>query len=271
MGYESVVQVLREQLGLFTGRGAAVIASQTFGSLLDFTPHAHALFAWGLFEGESEYTGASEIPRDVVEELFRHKVFAFLLERGLISEDVVESMLQWYHSGFSVFMGPPVYAYETQRIQQLAGYIVRGPVALSRLEYDSEALGPDDRETRALGKARLGGLGKGRVVYEAGKENKRHGKSRRLWTPFLFLLDLIRHIPERHQKMVNYYGWYSNRSRGDRKKNATEESDLRIRSCAIFKSLGHWRRFIKLVYEVDPLICPQLPHGNAGGELDSRA
>jgi hypothetical protein len=135
-------------------------------------------------------------------------------------------------------------------------YRSEGEVSLARLSYDPEALGPDDRETRALGKARLGGVGEGKVVYEAGKENKRHGKSRRVWTPFLFLLDLIRHIPERHQKMVNYYGWYSNRSRGDRKKNATEESDLRIQSCASFKSLGHWRRFIKLVYEVDPLICP---------------
>jgi len=166
-------------------------------------------------------------------------------------------MLQWQHSGFSVFIGPPVYAYETRRIQQLAGYIVRGPVALSRLKYDRDTSGPDDRETRALARARgLDVPPEGRVTYEAGKENKRHGKSHRVWTPFLFMLDLIRHIPERHQKMVNYYGWYSNRSRGDRKKKVAEECDLRIKSSSTLKSLGHWRRFIKLVYEVDPLICP---------------
>ena len=257
IGYESVLETLREQLGIPVGRGAAVIASQTFGSLLDFTPHAHALFAWGLFEGESEYTGACESPRDVVEDLFRHKVFTFLLERGLISEHVIESMLQWNHSGFSVFIGPPVYAYDTRRIQQLAGYIVRGPVALSRLKYDRDISGPDDRETRALGRARgMDVLPEGRVTYKAGKEKKRYGESCRVWTPFLFLLDLIRHIPERHQKMVNYYGWYSNRSRGDRKKKVAEECDLRIKSSSTLKSLGHWRRFIKLVYEVDPLICP---------------
>ena len=191
----------------------SVIASQTFDSLLDFTPHAHALFARELFEGEGEYTGVCEVPRNVVEEFFRHKVFAFLLERGLISEHVVEGMLQWHHSGFSVFIGPPVYAYDTRRIQQLAVYIVRGPLVLSRLSYDPEGLGPDDRASRALGRGRgMESLPEGRVTYKAGKENKRYGKSCRVWTPFLFLLDLIRHIPERHQKMVNYDGWYSNRS-----------------------------------------------------------
>ena len=159
----------------------SVIASQTFGSLLDFTPHAHALFAWGLFEGESEYTGPIELPRDVVEELFRHKVFSFLLGRGLIAEHVVESMLQWQHSGSSVFIGPPVYAYETRRIQQLAVYIVRGPLVLSRLSYDPEGLGPDDRASRALGRGRgMESLPEGRVTYKAGKENKRYGESCRV-------------------------------------------------------------------------------------------
>ena len=46
LGYESLVEVMRQELELPTGRGAAVIVAQTFGSLLDFTPHAHALVAW---------------------------------------------------------------------------------------------------------------------------------------------------------------------------------------------------------------------------------
>jgi hypothetical protein len=85
-------------------------------------------------------------------------------------------MLQCHHSGFSVFIGPPVYAYETRRIQQLAGYIVRGPLALSRLLYDSESPSPADKEARALGQARgMDSLPEGRVTYESGKENKRIG------------------------------------------------------------------------------------------------
>ena len=53
LGYESLVEVMRQELELPTGRGAAVIVAQTFGSLLDFTPHAHALVAWGLLNARA--------------------------------------------------------------------------------------------------------------------------------------------------------------------------------------------------------------------------
>ena len=56
--------------------------------------------------------------------------------------------------------------------------------------------------------------------------------------------------------MVNYYGWYSNRSRGERKKKEAGELNIRPMFFGAVKSLGSWRRFIKMVYEVDPLICP---------------
>ena len=71
---------MRQELELPTGRGTAVILAQAFGSLLDFTPHAHALVAWGLFNAEGHYAGVVNIPPDVVEEVFRHKVFRFLLD-----------------------------------------------------------------------------------------------------------------------------------------------------------------------------------------------
>ena len=62
--------------------------------------------------------------------------------------------------------------------------------------------------------------------------------------------------------MVRYYGWYSNRQRGERKKaqkdpgqsvpiqNPESESDFKK------EARRHWARLIKKVYEVDPLICP---------------
>jgi hypothetical protein len=261
MGYESVVDVMREQLDDPTGRGAAVIVSQTFGSLLDFTPHSHALVAWGLFDGEGEFTGAFNIPVEVIEEVFRHKVFSFLMDRGMISETVVRSMMSWHHSGFSVFVGPPVYAFQQDRLVQLAAYMVRGPVALSRMEYDSEGE-VKGKEVKALGKT-LQELGvdselSGKVTVRASHVHKKYGKNRREWTPLLFIKDLIRHIPDRHQKMTNYYGWYSNRARGDRRKRMEAEGEelvIHELSPSLGKKLGHWRRFIKLIYETDPLVC----------------
>ena len=71
---------MRQELELPSGQGAPVIVPQTFGSLLDFTPHAHALVAWELFNAEGHYTGVMNIPPDVVKEVFRHRVFRFWLD-----------------------------------------------------------------------------------------------------------------------------------------------------------------------------------------------
>jgi hypothetical protein len=269
MGYESVVEVLREQLDDPTGRGAAVIVSQTFGSLLDFTPHSHALVAWGLFGAEGGFTGAFNIPVDVIAELFRHKVFMFLLGNGLITEAIVKNMMGWHHSGFSVFVGPPVYAFQRDRLLQLASYMVRGPVALSRMEYDPEAE-LKSKEVKGLKRAfeeiGLDDGVMGKVTVRASHVHHKYGKNRREWKPLLFIRDLIRHIPDRHQKMTNYYGWYSNRARGDRKKRMEAEGEelvIRQLNPNLGKKLGHWRRFIKLIYETDPLICP-----NCDKEMD---
>ena len=46
--------------------------------------------------------------------------------------------------------------------------------------------------------------------------------------------------------------------RGERKKRIEAEQGEGP-SCTVVKqrlTLGHWRRFIKFIYEVDPLICP---------------
>ena len=59
--------------------------------------------------------------------------------------------------------------------------------------------------------------------------------------------------------MVRYYGFYSNKSRGQRKK-ADEDDDIAhiidtgLSNKAFRKS---WARLIQKVYEVDPLLCPK--------------
>lgn len=40
-----------------------------------------------------------------------------------------------------------------------------------------------------------------------------------------FLARLVTHIPDKHQVMTRYYGWYANRPRGERKQLAAEVSE----------------------------------------------
>ena len=75
-------------------------------------------------------------------------------------------------------------------------------------------------------------------------------------------------LPDRDEHLVRYYGWYSNRSRGERNGSEPEStpipSDDTIEPDTEFSQAarGAWARLIKKVYEVDPLICQ-----HCGGEM----
>jgi len=59
--------------------------------------------------------------------------------------------------------------------------------------------------------------------------------------------------------MVRYYGFYSNKSRGLRKKAGTDdEVQALIESEAAPKEFRkNWARLIQKIYNIDPLLCPR--------------
>ena len=66
-----------------------------------------------------------------------------------------------------------------------------------------------------------------------------------------------------YRKMVRYYGYYSNVSRGKRQKYGNDDA-----LPSILESQGdekafrrNWARLIQKIYEVDPLICPKCRGG----------
>jgi len=74
-----------------------------------------------------------------------------------------------------------------------------------------------------------------------------------------WLAQLTTHIPNRREHMVRYYGYYSNKSRGQRKKADQDDDieniiDIGLSNKAFRKS---WARLIQKVYEADPLLCPK--------------
>jgi hypothetical protein len=234
-------------------RPGAVICVQTFGSLLDYHPHCHTLFTWGLFGSDGAYIGMPEVDDEfvtTVESLFRHRVFRMLLKEEAITEDVVENMLSWKHSGFHVHVGRMVAGNDGKSLESLGEYMVRGPVALERISLS------DDGD---------------RVILDGGKHHPRHGGQHRIMDPLAFMAELCCHIPNTHEKSVIYYGHYSHRARGERKKAepkirseaecAMERSEA---ECAMEKEepapehiRANWARLIQKVYEIDPLICPK--------------
>ena len=55
-----------------------------------------------------------------LEKLFRYKVFKMLLSRKKITEDLIDMMMGWRHSGFNVYCGPRIQPGDGQAMENLA-------------------------------------------------------------------------------------------------------------------------------------------------------
>ncbi|MBL7174088.1 MAG: hypothetical protein ISS68_14760 [Desulfobacteraceae bacterium] len=73
------------------------------------------------------------------------------------------------------------------------------------------------------------------------------------------LAAMCTHVPDKGEQLVRYYGFYSNVSRGRRKKQ--EQDDIKP---SILETEGsskayrkNWARLIQKIYEADPLKCPK--------------
>jgi hypothetical protein len=142
-------------------------------------------------------------------------------------------------------------------MQRLVSYVSRCPFSLARMINVTED---------------------GKVIYRAGKgdcvrfpqpgdDRLREGMARnfQVFDPLVFLAELT-HIQDKGQHLIHYFGWYSNKERGVRKKRepvvteapeAMSDGDGASDGSFIKKRKMSWAALIRKVYEVDPLQCPE--------------
>jgi len=73
-----------------------------------------------------------------LEEIFKHRLFKTLLSKGKITQDLINILLSWRHSGFNVFCGPRIHPREGDAMENLARYIIRAPFSQERMTYIQE-------------------------------------------------------------------------------------------------------------------------------------
>ena len=219
------------------GQPAFVLYVQTFGDLVTFNPHIHALVADGVFLPNGTFRVLPPLPEAALHEALRHKVLHFLCSEGVLDTGLAERMLQWRHSGFSVHNRIRSNADDAKGRQRLARYMIRCPFALEKMRYDDNS---------------------GTVIYRS----RLHATLKRnyqLMPALKWLRLLMNHIPDKYEHLVRYYGYYSNRSRGARRtaeqNNDTPASVVIDESPANARRKANWARLIQKVYEVDPLKC----------------
>jgi len=177
-------------------RPGIILFVQTFGDLVNFNPHIHVLAADGVFDADGGFTVLPPIPRKVLEPWFRAEVLALLRREGLLAESLAGKMLAWRHTGFSAHNAVRVRAGDVAARRKLAQYMLRAPFALEKMSYDPVS---------------------STVIYRS-RMHKTLKRNFQIMHGADWLAQLCRHIPDRFEHLVRYAGWYSNRSRGKRRR-----------------------------------------------------
>jgi hypothetical protein len=214
-------------------RPGFILFVQTFGDLVNFNPHVHALVADGVFDASGRFIPLPPIPEALLAERLRREVLGLLVRREAILPPLAGQMLAWRHSGFTVHNRVRVGAGDADARKSLAGYMLRAPFSLEKTTYDAAH---------------------GTVIYRS----KLHATLKRNFQvmPGVQWLELLcKHVPDRHEHMVRYYGRYSSRTRGaERERPKIEEPDAESASQAREAAKAAWAKLIRKVYEVDPLL-----------------
>lgn len=224
------------------GKTGAVMSLHTAGDLLAFHPHLHSINLSGVIDEHGVFQSLPEIDTELLQKQFSYLLLTYLLKQELITDDTVNSMNNWEHSGFSVYAGEPIDPDNNNARLFVARYLQKCPISLKRLAIVDNGLLPTVRYKKILD----------------------DGEEYRDFSPLEFLAELQEHIPDMWEQTTRYYGMYSARTRG-----AKNREILVLKSIpAPYSFINEpeepkrpvsrtWAAWIKKVYEVDPLICPK--------------
>jgi len=84
---------------LFPWVGACI---QTFGQKINFHSHAHLLVTEGGKDYDGRFHHVSAFSDGLLAQMFAREVFYLLLQKNLIFQSMVEKIMVWRYSGFSV-------------------------------------------------------------------------------------------------------------------------------------------------------------------------
>jgi hypothetical protein len=177
---------------------------------------------------------------------------------GKIHNELIEKLMGWHHSGFSVHAGNRIASDDRQGQQALAEYSLRNA-------FSEQKACPGPRSGITCVEDT------GKVLYRSGMTHGQNKKNFEIFTPEEFIAAITQHIPDKHFQIVSYYGWYSSRSRGERIKAGLFRPGDEATSSAVTvlnvsdRQPRHvpsktWRELIKKIWEVDPLCCPRCGH-----------
>ncbi len=233
-------------------------AVETWGSVVNCHPHAHALCSEGVLDREGQYHALpAGFDWGPLAEMWRQAMLAKLVEQERLSETTREVLLSWHHSGFSADASTGAAQGDREGLYRLVCYLHKPVLSLGRMEYTS---------------------GASRVIYH-GKNEAVGGRGTVVYEPLEFMALLLAHVAEPHEIRLRYYGAASSTiRRGGRKGrlSATPADAQRTigevpegpaapaeeESGYVKARRRTWAQLLARVYGVDALKC-----GRCGGRM----
>jgi len=105
--------------------------------------------------------------------------------------------MSWKHNGFYVHNGVLIAKDDEEGKENVAQYIIRNTFSLTKLTY--------------IQKTSI-------VIYHSKMTHGKNKKNFAVYEAEDFIAAICRHIPEKFFQMVRYFGFYSNKCRGMRRK-----------------------------------------------------
>jgi hypothetical protein len=227
IAHECLCEILRTALDQPEGIPGIVMVIHTFGEYLDFHPHLHALVADGLFLRDGRFLVLPEDGMNALEGLFRVKVITFLVEQGLLPSERARMLRGWKHSGFNVHRSRRIGPDEYDDLERIAQYVIRNPFSVAKMQPIPPSLSDPD----------------GAIIYKSAM-NPKIQRNFEVSSPCEFIATITQHIPDKSFQLVRYYGWYSNKMRGQRDERAVEEAKVAGKAVEVIEVSEHRPRRI---------------------------
>lgn len=173
-----------------------------FGRDIKHQPHVHMITTEGGFNKEGKFVSSGNyIPYNALHKNWEYNVLKEL--RKYLPEGITDLAYRKYPNGFCVYVRKHRISSRKGLAKYLGRYVRHPAIANSRIiAYNGEAI----------------------RFYWKDYEDKIHYK---IMLVHEFISALIQHIPEKNQKLVRYYGWYSRRKKKGIKSTITTSNSVK--------------------------------------------
>ena len=211
----------------------SVLTLHTFGRDLKWNPHIHCLISEGGYSDDGFWRNVKHFDYTFLRNAFRTALLNEMESKiGSSFKKVKAKCYREHQQGFYVYAKPNLCDPRIV-VKYIGRYLGRPVIATSRIDkYDGEM-----------------------VTFHYNRHEDEQYIEETI-PAMEFIQRLIRHIPEKHFKMIRYGGIYARHREIDSKLyRAISKSKHHI-----YRSFNQWRTAILSSFGYDPLVCPDCQH-----------